>query len=156
MAASDLIEEQETALLASHIKGTSQLVRQHGGTLVTVTISASYLSGEAYQNIRDWWKGEISGRRCAKNMVDTLARVGGAWAGGSVGAVLLTPLGPVGTLVGGMAGAIAGGKYASYLSDALTRKLFDLPKSVALESAYIFLAYTTRRTTMTSIKPTGS
>ena len=58
----------------------------HTGRRATVVaLAALQLSYEAIQNLRRWWKGEISGKRCAKNIVDATfsiaAGVGGGFAG---------------------------------------------------------------------------
>lgn len=42
-------------------------------------------------------------------------------------------------VVGGIVGGIGGAELANLLCDLLTQKIFDLPKTVALENAYRFL-----------------
>ena len=46
------------------------LVFQPYKAVVRVALVAGVLSFEIYQNIRRWWKGEIQGIRCVKNIVD--------------------------------------------------------------------------------------
>lgn len=52
--------------------------------------------------------------------------------GGPIGAF-------IGSIVGGVVVGVVASQLAAALSDWLTRKIFDLPKSVALENAYNFL-----------------
>ena len=73
-------------------------------------------------------------------MIDTTvsyaAGVGGGFGGAAIGTLLVPG---VGTVVGGIVGGIAAASLADVLVDWLTRKLFDVPKDVALENAYAFL-----------------
>lgn len=115
-------------------------LRAAGGKMVSIGLVAAYLSWEAYKSIHMWWKGEISGARCAKNIIDstlsTAAGVGGGICGASIGTALLPGLG---TVIGGIVGGAVAANVAAAISDMLTRTLFDLPKEVALENAYRFL-----------------
>ena len=74
-----------------------------GGHLATVALVATVLGVEIIQNIRKWWKGEISGECCAKCIIDASvtvsAGVGGGILGGigsSAAAVILCGLGSIG------------------------------------------------------------
>ncbi|CAF1516095.1 unnamed protein product [Rotaria magnacalcarata] len=112
------------------------------GALQPTVIIAPKLAYEAIMNIRAWWKGEISGQRCVKNLLDDMATVaggmGGAWAGAAAGSIF----GPIGTGIGFLAGGVTGCWAASQLSKRLTEKLFNLPRSVALENAYRYFGLT--------------
>ncbi len=138
-----------SSLEASAVARTTQLakmaeysvsgVKKYGTKVAVVTLTAAQLSWEAIKNIRLWWKGEITGKRCAKNIVDSLgsivAGVGGGFAGAAVGGMA----GPVGAVVGGILGGTLSSSLASTLINHLTDWIFDLPKNAALERAYHFL-----------------
>eukprot|EP00794_Sanderia_malayensis_P004974 gene4974-5622_t len=116
------------------------LVNRSGGTVVMVTLASVYLTWEAYKNIRRWWNGEISGKRCAKCIIDSIAAVGAGVAGGVAGVALGTFLtGPIGAVAMGVLGGIVGSAGGNYLVDFLTQKIFDLPKSEVVEKAYNYL-----------------
>jgi len=73
----------------------------------TVSSSSSKLTNKAYESIKQWWNGEISGKRCAKQIVDSvtsvLAGTGVGIIGGMIGGGLLGPVGmAVGSIVGGI------------------------------------------------------
>lgn len=65
-----------------------------GHAVAPSTLAPISLSFEAIQNILRWWNGEISGARCAKNIVDSMVAIGGGVAGGMGGAA-------IGGMVGG-------------------------------------------------------
>jgi hypothetical protein len=144
-AVSMLSEVRQTQLLeafptiASEGKQIVQIMNKTSGTVVLVTLSAIYLGFEAIKNLRLWWKGEISGKRCAKHCIDaTFSAVAGG-LGGVGGSIVGGFFGPIGAI----AGAVIGGAVSSYgaqaLIEYLTQKIFDLPKEVATEKAYDFL-----------------
>ena len=109
-------------------------------TKVQVGLIVTSLTLETYDSLNLWWKGEISGKRCAKNVIDSCASVVGGIYGGMLGAAAGTCIAPgPGTIIGGLAGGIAGSVVMHSLSDWLTQHLFDLPKEVALENAYRFM-----------------
>ena len=110
-----------------------------GGEVGNVGLCAVYLSFDAIKNLRLWWKGEITGKRCAKNIIDATFTVSAGAGGGIAGAAIGAFLGPLGTIVGGLLGGIISSNVAEMLVDALTKKIFDLPKDVAKEKAYNFL-----------------
>ena len=107
-----------------------------GSKLATVSLSFVLLSYDAIQSIRRWWKGEISGSRCCKNIIDSLctttASVGGAFAGAGVGSLF----GPIGAFAGGLVGSVLFASTVSFFSDRLTQWLFGLPREEALENAF--------------------
>jgi hypothetical protein len=109
-------------------------------TTPPVVIVTVQLAWKAVESISSWWKEDISGKRCVKQIIDTSAGVLGSYAGGAAGSTIGTVISPgYGTLVGAVVGGIAGSCGASTLSGWLTEHFFDLPKSVALENAYKFL-----------------
>ena len=110
------------------------------GKMFGFTLAAVYLSYEIYKDICRWWKGEISGVRCVKNVIDGTASMAAGVGGGFAGAAIGTALIPgVGTVIGGIVGGITAASVMSALSDWVTQKIFNLPKEEALENAYRFL-----------------
>jgi len=128
----------QTGLQIANVS-TSQLkvIAKYGrGVLV-----ASMLTYEACQQIHAWWKGEITGKRCAKNVVDSMGSLACGVAGGELGGIALGAMtgGPIGMVAGMVLGGLAGSMAGASLMDRLTQELFDLPKDIALENAYSFL-----------------
>ena len=100
-------------------------------------------------SIKRWWRGEISGKRCAKNVIDAgllyVTTSAGTCAGAGLGALIGTPGGPVGNILGaviggatGLAGGWVMGKVTQGCIQKFTCKVFDLPKTAALDKAYNF------------------
>ena len=52
------------------------LIKSGAGTLVAVGLTVIPLAYDAYKNIKRWWNGEISGVRCTKNIIDSIATTG--------------------------------------------------------------------------------
>ncbi|CAF1459730.1 unnamed protein product [Adineta steineri] len=95
---------------------------------------------DTYLSIKGWWKGEISGKRCVKCIIDDCAAVAGGAAGAVGGALAGTAVLPgVGTVIGGIFGGLFGGALGGALSKLLTEQIFNLPPTVALEKAYRYL-----------------
>ena len=116
------------------------LTRSASGKLVGVTLAVIYLSYEIYQDICRWWKGEISGVRCAKNVIDGIASMAAGVGAGLAGAAIGTAILPgVGSAIGGFVGGNAAASVMRALSDWVTQKIFNLPKEEALENAYRLL-----------------
>lgn len=104
---------------------------------VIITIQLSY---ETIQSIKSWMNGEISGKRCTKQIIDSSASIFGGYAGASVGATIGSMIAPgCGTVAGAVLGGAAGSFTASTFSEWLTEYLFNLPKQVAVENAYRYL-----------------
>ncbi|XP_018914281.2 uncharacterized protein [Bemisia tabaci] len=109
------------------------------GNVVLVGLAIATIAYDVLRNIRRWWHGEISGKRCCKNIVDSVLSLVGGLGGGLAGTVMGTVVaGPVGALVGGAAGAIVAGRVTNMLSDRLTQWIFGLPRTEALENAFNF------------------
>ena len=96
------------------------------------------LTNEAIKNLKLWWEGQISGKRCAKNIIDASAAVLAGLGGGVGGAAIGALAGPVGAVIGGTIGTIVSAVTAGALVDQLTKTIFDLPKDVATEKAYYY------------------
>ncbi len=92
-----------------------------------------------YISIAEWYEGKITGERCAMNIINDIATATGVLGGGATGAAIGSFGGPIGAAIGGIAGSLIGGFTASALSKMLTKEIFDLPKSKALEDAYKFM-----------------
>jgi hypothetical protein len=136
--------------LGSQVGGALISAIPSGGHVVTGLLLATVLGVEAIQSIRKWWKGEISGERCTKNIIDTAVPatagvtggiIGGI--GGSAAAVSLFAFPPIGIAALGMFGALILGGISSFLTGSaikqVTCSMFDLPQDEALEKAYKFL-----------------
>ena len=65
------------------------LFSKGAGDVVMVGLAAVALAYDVWLNIKRWWKGEISGVRCLKNIIDSgvsiVSGVGGGLAGASIG-----------------------------------------------------------------------
>ena len=99
---------------AAAMKSAAKLLR---GNFVTGAITVGVLS---VVDIANLFNGRISGKQLFKNLANTTATVaggGGGWLGGAaIGSAILPG---VGTVVGGLIGAFAGGSLASKASDAV-------------------------------------
>ncbi|CAF0935885.1 unnamed protein product [Adineta steineri] len=113
------------------------------GTVIKVAIDTGALAYSAVKNIYLWWKGEVSGKRCVKETTDATATLFGTLLGAYGGAAVGTAIcSLVGTLIGGFVGGLVGSTVIGKISERLTCKFFDLPKTVALENAYKTLGLT--------------
>ncbi|CAF1102871.1 unnamed protein product [Adineta steineri] len=130
----------ENSLIAMQASQTLTRAQVVAGKVVPIVIVAVQLSWEAIKSIRSWWNGEITGKRCAKQIIDASAGILGGYAGGAAGMGIGTALLPgYGTLAGAVVGGFAGFFGVSALAEWLTEYFFDVPKSVAVENAYNFL-----------------
>ncbi|XP_057669715.1 uncharacterized protein LOC130901980 isoform X2 [Diorhabda carinulata] len=121
------------------VKSIKHLGNTH---LTVVNLAKVHLGYEAFINIVRWWKGEISGKRAAKNIIDSFFEISGYTLGSYAGVTLGAAFGPYGTIIGGILGGILGGKASIELIDRYTLHIFDLPRSEALENAYNFFGLT--------------
>ncbi|XP_072398105.1 uncharacterized protein [Diabrotica undecimpunctata] len=133
-----MIKDVLPTTVLSNVEYVVENVNRIGGAVVTVALASIQLTYEAIINIKRWWKGEISGKRCCKNIIDSLATISGSVGGGFAGVALGTLGGPVGMIIGGIGGGMLGGELAKTFSQWMTEKIFDVPKSEALENAYNF------------------
>ena len=128
--------------LMTAVDDVARLASKKGGAVVMVGLAAVYLTYDAIVNIKRWWSGEISGKRCIKNVLDSVFAVGAGMAGGVAGVALGSALPGatiIVTVVGGIVGGWASAAGVGYLSDLMTQKIFGLPKEEALENAYRYL-----------------
>jgi hypothetical protein len=125
------------------------------GNAISVGLLAVFLTNETWKNVKQWWKGEISGKLCAKNIIDSCAGLAGGVVGGmagaSIGAAVVTGIGlafgtvvapgvpAIGSIIGSVAGGIIGSALATKLSEWLTQYFLNLPQYTVLENAYKFL-----------------
>ncbi|CAF3363750.1 unnamed protein product [Rotaria socialis] len=130
----------ESSLVAVSTSEALTRAQVIAGKVAPIAIVGVQLSWEALKSIRSWWQGEITGKRCAKQIVDASAGILGGYAGGAAGMALGTAILPgYGTLCGAVVGGFAGSVGASALMQWLTEYFFDVPKSVSVENAYNFL-----------------
>jgi len=130
----------ESSLIAVSTSQSLTRAQAMAGKIAPIAIVTVQLSWEALKSIHSWWKGEITGKRCTKQIIDGSAGILGGYGGGAAGAAIGSALLPgYGTLAGAVIGGIAGSIGASALSEWLTEYFFDLPKSIAVENAYKFL-----------------
>ncbi|WAR26011.1 hypothetical protein MAR_011715 [Mya arenaria] len=92
-----------------------------------VRLDMPKLSEEVLSNIRRWWTGEITGIRCGRNLADSGSDIIAWCAGNTVDNWFQFPDG---------SGISSGVKY---ICDSLNDKMFQIPKSEALDKAYSFL-----------------
>lgn len=70
------------------------------GNLVAAALDTVYLTVTAIKSLYKWYTGEISGKRCAKEIIDSVGSLGGGFAGGFAGANIGAIAGPGGALLG--------------------------------------------------------
>ena len=91
----------------------------------------------------DWRKKKISGRRCAKCVIDAGALGICSAIGGVIGGAIGSAAGPVGGVAGAATGFVAGGA-GEWVGEKIcpiekfTCWLFKLPRTAALDMAYNF------------------
>jgi DnaJ domain len=129
----------ESSAIASYTGRAISVFSQVSGRVALVALSAVYLSWEAFQSIRQWWRGEISGKRCAKQVIDATVTFAAGLGGGAGGAAIGSLAGPVGSIAGALIGGLIVSITAEKCIDWLTQKIFDLPQDVAVERAYDYL-----------------
>jgi hypothetical protein len=71
----------ESSLIAVSASGTLTRAHTIAGKIAPIAIVTIQLSWEALKSIRSWWNGEISGKRCAKQIIDASAGILGGYAG---------------------------------------------------------------------------
>ena len=109
-------------------------------TITTVGLATANLGVGALKNIWRWWRGEITGKQCAKNVLDSIVSMGGAVAGGFAGMAVGSIIGgPLGAIVGSIAAGAISAAVVGSLCERLTQNIFGKPKNKALENAYRYL-----------------
>ena len=105
---------------AAAMKSAAKLLRSNAITAgVTVVVLSSF-------DVANIFRGRISGKQLFKNMVGTVATVGGGtggWIAGAAAGSAILP-GP-GTLIGGLAGSFLGGAAAGKVSDAVVGEFIE-------------------------------
>jgi hypothetical protein len=103
-------------------------------------ILAAVLCAEAVLALYKWWRGEITGPRCAATIIDAVASTAGGLGGCMLGTAIGTACLPgIGTAIGAVVGGAAAGIAANSISTYLTKWIFDLSPSAALDRAYAFM-----------------
>jgi hypothetical protein len=104
------------------------------GDRYEVTASFFYFGCDIFRNWTRHGNGEISGVRCAKNIVDSFTELAPGVAGGFGGELFGSTITPgIGTLAGGVGGGMASTFVCGALFDRLTQWIFNLPKDESLE-----------------------
>eukprot|EP00541_Cyclophora_tenuis_P007492 CAMPEP_0116563904 /NCGR_PEP_ID=MMETSP0397-20121206/13007_1 /TAXON_ID=216820 /ORGANISM="Cyclophora tenuis, Strain ECT3854" /LENGTH=249 /DNA_ID=CAMNT_0004090429 /DNA_START=58 /DNA_END=807 /DNA_ORIENTATION=+ len=112
-----------------------QLLR--GSTVAGTAIVASELSWEAMQNIRSYLKKEITGKQCARGILNASLSVGGGVAGAAMGAAAgKVVAGKVGSVVGAVVGGALGQHVSTRAADKLTKTILLQNRDDAIVKAY--------------------
>ena len=87
MAGNELTPSNQNNSLTQSISGK---IEKYGEPVIEVI-------GSIYFNVKKWWNGEITGKRCAKSIIDDGAKAGGAIGGAAGGAWIGSAIGgPIG------------------------------------------------------------
>jgi hypothetical protein len=110
------------------------------GNAISVGLLPVFLTYDIWNHLRRWWKDEITGEQCAKNIIKSCAGVAGGVAGGFLGAAVGNYFeNEIGIFVEAVVGGVVGSALSYSLSQWLTEYFFKSPKEKALEDAYKFL-----------------
>ena len=111
-------------------------------------IIAAKISHQAYTNLRQWWRGEISDKECAKNMIGIFGSTFGSIAGRRLGSAIgKTLLGSgAGEFIGEFVGEWVGVTLGNNASQFTSEWFFSLSKNDALAQAYKFLGVSSTAT----------
>ena len=108
---------------------TLKLAKSEAAALTIGTILVAVTS-DIHTEMNRWWYKEISGKRCAKNIIDNMAATAGGWGGGYGGAAIGTLI-DRGTGIATITSAIIGGWFGRFIANALadlvTEKIFIVP-----------------------------
>lgn len=112
--------------------------------LVPLPISAdealSFLQPNVLKSIEQWWKNEISGKRCLKNCIVSSPKTAYGFLGAMYGATIGTCVNVgVGSLLGAIVGGVAGAYKGEQMQKWLATQYFDLRPINALENAYEYM-----------------
>lgn len=105
---------------AAAMKSAAKLLR---GNAITAGVTFVVLSSFDVANI---FRGRISGKQLFKNMIGTVATVGGGTGGWLAGAAAGSAILPgIGTVIGGIAGSVIGGAAAGKASDIVVGEFIE-------------------------------
>lgn len=105
---------------AAAMKSAAKLLR---GNTITAGVTFVVLSSFDVANI---FRGRISGKQLFKNMVGTVATVGGGTGGWLAGAAAGSAILPgIGTVIGGIAGSVIGGAAAGKVSNTVVGEFIE-------------------------------
>lgn len=105
---------------AAAMKSAAKILR---GNIITSGVSFILLTSVDVANI---FRGRISGEQLFKNMVGTMATLGGGTGGWAVGAAAGSTILPgIGTVVGGIVGAVIAGSAAGTASNAVMKEFIS-------------------------------
>ena len=119
---------------------------QRAGQIIGVAIEIGQFGNNFYQHIIKWKNNEISGKRCAKSILDDagelIGNLYGGWVGATSGASAGAMFGPFGMLVGGVAGGVLGSFMGADMFrnwfEEKTEEILSCPANIAVEKAYDF------------------
>lgn len=98
---------EDTAIAGGIGYVTGAVTELAGGSSIPGAVIA--MGVESYDDVKDYFEGEVSGEELAYNLGENASRVIGGAVGGALGTAAGTAVGgPVGSVVGGVAGATAG------------------------------------------------
>lgn len=86
--------------LNSMVDEIAMIASSQAARFVIVGLAAVYLAAEAFVSIYRWWNCEITGKRCAKNIIDSLGKTAAGISGGVLGVRLGLVYGPAGAILG--------------------------------------------------------
>jgi len=132
----DVVGTKEIMSIADKFVG---LATTRFGAELIIREPIAFLAVDATRNIYRWWIGEISGKRCAKSVLDSLGSVSGGMVLGAAGAALGLYVRPGGTVLVRVAGSFVGNIGGGILARYITQQIFGIPEDEALENAYNFL-----------------
>uniref|UniRef100_A0A914PLC5 Uncharacterized protein n=1 Tax=Panagrolaimus davidi TaxID=227884 RepID=A0A914PLC5_9BILA len=114
-------------------------LREHPKMCAAI-VAAAIITAPATLYVYKWYTGEISGKRCVKQVTQVSTTVFGAAGGGYAGtaAACTNPVTGV-VIVGGVIGCILAALISSYISDKVLSYILALPRDKALENAYNFI-----------------
>ena len=72
-----LLESLPKSWLLAPLTEAGKVANKVGGKVVGITLVAVQLSYAVISNMWQWWNGEISGKRCSKNIIDSVASIAG-------------------------------------------------------------------------------
>ena len=117
------------------------VIKSASKSIINVGLVTAILAYELWQVLSQWYKGEISGKFAAKKALDavTVGLVGGI-GGAELGMCIGSMVAPgIGTIVGGIFGSVLGTVVVANVSGWMSCKIFNVPKTAAIDNAYRFV-----------------